>query len=209
MSSVNLWLSRRTAYCMLCGSIQNLILNIGSILPIPTEDDVKMKETRKLMIRWALLGYELSILEARDQLDTNEGKMYLEALHLLEKDEWDRIVDVDTAWYWIQVKAKQLADEDIIVWPAFHQIAMSIADCRASGNNLMSRIRRDQPRPYIFVCAVLINLNLVLISLAKVRLHLYILHLVMRQSVLRATLLFPKYLSWCILKGCRVGNMDV
>ena len=172
ISCVSIWKTRRTAYCMLCGSTRSLILNIGSILPIPTEDDLKIKETRKLMIRWAILGYELAVLKARDEIDTNEGKRYLEALHLLEKDEWIQMVDGDrhtTVWYWIQVKAKQLADEGVITWPAFLQLANTVTESRDKANDLMSKIDRDQPRPYIFVCAVLVNLNLVLISLAKVR----------------------------------------
>jgi hypothetical protein len=169
VSCVSLWRIRRTAYCMLCGATRNLIINLCSIMPIDSKD-IKMKETRKLLVRWAVLGYELSILKARGQMDTEEGKSYLNALNLLDKDEWDRMVIGDrhtTVWWWIQVKAKQLADEDIISWCAFHQIAMCVTLSRDKANDLMSRIDRDQPPPYIFVCATLINFNLILISLAK------------------------------------------
>ena len=69
---------------------------------------------RSLLARWALLGYELSVLKARSLVDTTEGKKYLQISKLIEEGEWESMVNGDrhtTVWYWIQSKACQLMQQ--------------------------------------------------------------------------------------------------
>jgi hypothetical protein len=127
--------------------------------------------TRKTMERWVILGFELSVLKARGKIDTIEGCRYLESLNLLVEDEWKTMVPGDrhtTVWYWIQQKAVNLTEENIISSELRLQtICTAVTLMRDRANDLMSCIDRDQPIAYTFVVGLLVNLNLVILSLRK------------------------------------------
>ena len=87
MNGVQLWTSRRTAYCALCGATRNLLLNLCTITP--SADD------KAVFVRWAVLGYELAVLKGRGMIDIQEGRTYLEDLHLISGNEWESMVAGD------------------------------------------------------------------------------------------------------------------
>jgi len=162
VGSVNLWLKRRTAYCALCGSARNLLINVCSIAPAD--------RNKKLLSRWAILGYELAVLKGRGLIDHDEGKIYLNLLNLLHGDEWDTMVDGDrhtTVWFWIQAKSRMLFENGDIDGLQFQTICQAVTLSRDRANDLMSCINLDQPAPYTFVCGLLININLLLLSVAS------------------------------------------
>ncbi len=161
VSSVQQWLKRRNMYTGVCGATRNLLVNICSLI----QDD----HERFLLTRWALLGYELAVLKGRGLIDTTEGKTYLENLSLLRSDEWEKMVDGDrhtTVWFWIQFKAADMARQDEITQFEFQTICNAITLSRHKANDLMSCIDQDQPPPYIFVCGLLININLLIHAVA-------------------------------------------
>jgi len=162
LSSVRLWQTRRTAYCMLCGATRNLLINLNSII-----SDSKDK---RLVSRWAILGYELAVLKGRGLIDSDSGKNYLAKLNLLQGDEWETMVSGDrhtTIWFWIQMKAMKLTKDNVISQIEFQTICNAVTLSRDKANDLMSAIDRDQPSPYISLCAVLVNINLLLYSLSN------------------------------------------
>jgi hypothetical protein len=161
ISSVQLWLIRRGAYTALCGATRNLLLQICSIV------DKDHPHEKELLSRWAVLGFELSILKGRQLIDTDEAKEYLINLNLIKSNEWDEMIDGDrhtSVWFWIQVKAKQLEEMEVINDTGFAIFNKSVTISRDAANDLMSCINRDQPPPYVFVCASLINIHLLLHS---------------------------------------------
>lgn len=79
-----LWLARRTAYCNLCGAIKKLLMNVATIIP---------ERDRKVLSRWAILGFELSVLEGRMLIDTDEARHFLETSGLIIEDEWESMVN--------------------------------------------------------------------------------------------------------------------
>ena len=128
------------------------------------------QEERTLLARWSILGFELTVLKARYLIDTEEGREYLELSELIVGNEWDKMVDGDrhtSVWYWIQEKASELNKKGIIDAHRLQTICNAVTLSRDKANDLMSPIDRDQPPPYIFVCAILINVNLLLYSVAK------------------------------------------
>ena len=184
-SAVKLWTTRRTAYCgeqkrhivivhihnpskrllnfriALCGATRNLLINVASLVP---------QEERTLLARWSVLGFELSVLKSRCLIDTEQGRKYLELSNLIFGNEWDKMVEGDrhtSVWYWIQEKATELSERGIIDMYRLQTICNAVTLSRDKANDLMSPIDRDQPPPYVFVCAVLINVNLLLYSMAK------------------------------------------
>lgn len=160
-STVGLWLTRRTAYASLCGATRMLLINVTTLAP---------PDAQQLLARWTLLGYELSILKARDLIDSTKGEHYLQVSNLLVADEWAAMVDGDrhtTVWYWIQRKAKQLKEQGHIDAFELQTICNSVTASRAAANDLMSKINRDQPPPYIFVCSVLVQINLIFETFAR------------------------------------------
>lgn len=163
-SVVSMWRTRRTAYCMVCGATRNLIINVTSVLPDDLEDE------RKLLARWAVLGYELSVLKARGIIDTDESREYLEALDLLRETEWDSMVNGDrhtTVWWWVQTKAAQLEREGKISDIGFQTLCQAVTLSRDKANDLMSPIDRDQPPPYSMIIAILVNVYLFLNAMAS------------------------------------------
>jgi hypothetical protein len=123
-----------------------------------------------IMIRWAVLAYELCVLKARNCVDSVDAEDYLRALKLIEEDEWDMLIkghQNNTAYWWILIKVQNLVDEEKLSLATINTFAKTITSCRTKGNDLMARNDRDQPRPYCFICAILVNLNLLLTSLSK------------------------------------------
>lgn len=173
--SVYLWRTRRTNYCQVCGANRNLILQISSLLPIPSnpEDNryAEICQERATMERWAILGYELAILKGKGTIDASVGRAHIESLGLLLADEWDKMVVGDrhtTVWYWIQQKAVYLTEAGIITSEQRLQtICKAVTVMRDKANDLMSVIDRDNPHAYTFVVGILVNLNLLCLSLYK------------------------------------------
>ena len=161
LTTRQLWLARRTAYCALCGATRNLLINVCSLAP---------KEERRVFTRWACLGYELSVLKGRMLIDSDEARVFLTDANLIVKDEWEKMVNGDrhtTVWFWVQTKARQLRDEGSISDFDLQTICNAVTLSRDKANDLMSCIDRDQPPPYVYVTGILVNLNLFCRSTAK------------------------------------------
>jgi len=157
VSSLSMWRARRRAYAMLCGGTRNILVNLCTIISDPNE--------RRLVSRWAVLGYELAVLKGRGLIDTDEGRDYLESLNLIQSNEWDVMVSGDrhtTVWYWIQMKAMTLTKTNSISQIEFQTICNAVTLLRDKANDIMSCLDRDQPPPYISLCATLVNINLFL-----------------------------------------------
>ena len=75
-------------------------------------------------------------------------------------------------WFWIQTKAGQLTRKVNISDVAFQTICSAVTLSRDQAGDLISVIDRNQPPPYIFVCTILININLFLQSVATGRYQL-------------------------------------
>ena len=85
-------MARRTSYCALCGATRNLLINVATL---PQAED------QPLLARWALLGYELSVLKARMLIDTDEAQDFLKVSKLIVGNEWESMVNGDrhtTVW---------------------------------------------------------------------------------------------------------------
>ena len=123
------------------------------------------------MERWAILGFELAVLKGKGKIDTMQGRANLEALGLLAADEWDKMVAGDrhtTVWYWIQQKAVYLTEQGIISSELRLQtLCEAVTQMRDKANDLMSVIDRDNPHAYSFVVGILVNLNLIALSVHK------------------------------------------
>ncbi len=139
-------------------------MNISSCVPSDHMYD------KYIMTRWAILAFELCVMKARNATGTEDAREYLEALNLLEDDEWDILINANensTVYWWMITKAAALHADDEISGIHFQVLSNAITSCREKGNDLMSRNDKDQPRPYCFICAMLVNLNLLLTSLSK------------------------------------------
>ena len=87
LNSVKLWRERRTAYCALCGATRNLLINLCTV--------VDSQASKKVLTRWAIMGFELAVLKGRGLIDLEDGRAYLEGLRLLKLNEWEKLVDGD------------------------------------------------------------------------------------------------------------------
>ena len=87
LNSVKLWRERRTAYCALCGATRNLLINLCTV--------VDSQALKKVLTRWAIMGFELAVLKGRGLIDLEDGRAYLEGLRLLKLNEWEKLVDGD------------------------------------------------------------------------------------------------------------------
>ena len=108
------------------------------------------------------------MLKARTLQDADEAREYLESLKLIVGDEWEAMVNGDrhtTVWYWIQAKAKRLYEARNLNGNKLQTLCQAVPLSRDKANDLMSCIDRDQPPPYVFVCALLININLFFCSM--------------------------------------------
>ena len=173
-TTIYLWRVRRTAYCALCGATRNLIIQIATLLPVVDDSHAagyNIIEARNTMERWATLGFELAVLKARGQIDTVEARVYLETLGLTTLEEWNSMVEGDrhtTVWFWIQLKAVQLAEQGYISSEhRLQTICRAVTIIRDKANDLMSCIDRDQPVAYTSVVGLLVNLSLLIMALWK------------------------------------------
>ena len=117
------------------------IINVTTLAP---------PNSRKLLARWANLGFELSVLKARSLADTIEGKSYLQVSRLIQGDEWEQMVNGDrhtTVWYWVQSEAMRLHENGEIDGFKLQTICNAVTLSRDKANDLMSVIDRDQPPP--------------------------------------------------------------
>ncbi len=111
ISSIKLWTDRRMRYRTLNGSIRSLLVALFSIIPADETDD-QLSFDRATISRWCVLGYEIAILDARGQMDSEDGREYLESLNLLSKDEWEKMESGDrmtSTWHWILTKCKMVS----------------------------------------------------------------------------------------------------
>jgi hypothetical protein len=168
VGTVQVWRLRRTAYKDLCKATRNINIQIASLVPFNSEDE-KIINARKTMMRWSLLGFEFSVLKARGQMDTLDAKKKLESLGLLVDGEWEAMVPGDrhtTVWLWLQMKAVQLGEQQIITSDTHVQtICHAVTVIFDKADDLMSVTDRDQPFPYTSICGILVNFNLLLTSL--------------------------------------------
>ena len=158
LSTVSLWRLRRTSYAALCGATRNLLINVSSIVPV--SNGTAIGETRAAMLRWTILGFELSVLKARSIIDTPKARKYLETVRLLKEGEWESLIDGDrhtTVWWIIQMQAKELFSRNVISEIEFGAICNAITLIRDKANDLMSVIDRDEPLLYRFVCSFLVK----------------------------------------------------
>eukprot|EP00587_Corethron_hystrix_P005638 CAMPEP_0113313038 /NCGR_PEP_ID=MMETSP0010_2-20120614/9618_1 /TAXON_ID=216773 ORGANISM="Corethron hystrix, Strain 308" /NCGR_SAMPLE_ID=MMETSP0010_2 /ASSEMBLY_ACC=CAM_ASM_000155 /LENGTH=458 /DNA_ID=CAMNT_0000168963 /DNA_START=50 /DNA_END=1426 /DNA_ORIENTATION=- /assembly_acc=CAM_ASM_000155 len=165
---VSVWQTRRTAYLSLCGGAREMIIRVAGMLP--STSDPESINNRETMIRWIILGFELSVLKARDSIDSHEGRMYLKYLGLLKGNEWEKMVDGDrhtTVWSWMMAKTTKLNKDGVLTDIYAQSLCDSIADIRGRANDLMSRLNRDQPVPYSSTVGTLINLQLIITSMWK------------------------------------------
>lgn len=86
-ASVSAWATRRTNYASLCGNARNLNILLASLLPLDKQDRA-LCETRKTLGRWVMLAFELAMLKARGNMDSEAGKDYLLSCGLLEEGEY-------------------------------------------------------------------------------------------------------------------------
>jgi hypothetical protein len=162
--SVATWQKRRHDYSELCGAALNLNVQLGSIVPLRPE----LAQTRETLHRWVMLAFELSMLKSRDKMDSDEGREYLERSGLLLPEEWDPLVNGDrhtTVCWWIQVQIRQLADEKIIASPNWAGTLFgAVSAFRAKGEDMMSSVDRDQPYPYLALCGLLVQWNIIFMT---------------------------------------------
>jgi hypothetical protein len=88
-----------------------MIIQLSTLLPL--SEDEHIAHARKMMLRWVVLGFELAVLKGRGLVDAEEGRQLLESLGLVVDDEWDAMVPGErhtTVWFWLQLKARKLAD---------------------------------------------------------------------------------------------------
>eukprot|EP00756_Hemistasia_phaeocysticola_P063891 Hpha_TRINITY_DN7365_c0_g1::TRINITY_DN7365_c0_g1_i1::g.9889::m.9889 len=162
--TVTMWRTRRTNYASLCGNVRNLTVQIQSLLPLRPE----FFAVRRRLARWTLLVFEIAMLKARGEMDSDEGREFLENYrygkgYLLEPGEWDALVGGDrhtTVVWWIQTHLKQLHEEGVLTDFQVLHIAQSITSLRGQANDLMSSLDRDNPFPYVQLCGLLVYINI-------------------------------------------------
>merc|ERR1712238_23985 len=118
------------------------------------------EQGRNQMLRWAVLGFELAILKARNEIDTNLGRKYLNGMELLREDEWENMVNEDrhtTVWYWIQRKAVTLTDQGVISSEQPLQTICTLAG-RTQGlaDDIMNEIGNDHCPVYTSIVGITI-----------------------------------------------------
>jgi hypothetical protein len=141
-----------------------LNIQISTIVPLRPE----LMETRATLGRWVMLAFELAMLKSRGKMDDDEGRKYLVKSGLLMLEEWDVMCVGDrhtTVFWWIQLQVRELADDGIIVHPEWAaNIFRGITAMRAKANDMMSSLDRDQPYPYMAVCGLLVQFNIIFMT---------------------------------------------
>jgi hypothetical protein len=69
-----------------------------------------------------LKAFELAMLKSRGNMDSDEGRAYLEGVGLLAPGEWAALVHGDrhtTVMWWINIQVRQLSDEGVIAHPVW------------------------------------------------------------------------------------------
>ena len=126
----------------------------------------KVAHARKTLSRWSLLGYELSVLKARGQIDQDDYAIpHLIHMGLLKEGEWEAMVPGDrhtTVWYWLQTKVVALGEEGILPTIHVQTICTAVTLIRDRANDMMSSLSYDQPFPYASICGLLVNITLLL-----------------------------------------------
>mmetsp|Transcript_6899 Transcript_6899/g.14893 ORF Transcript_6899/g.14893 Transcript_6899/m.14893 type:complete len:370 (-) Transcript_6899:272-1381(-) len=166
-STIFLWRIRRTSYLRLCGGAREMIIRMASLVPQSKDDE---KISRKNLLRWIVLGFELSVLKARDEIDSDRGRQYLECLNLLKHDEWEKMVNGDrhtTVWFWVLSEISKHREEGTISNEIAASLIDATCDMRDRANDLMSRIDRDQVQHYSAIVGLMVHLNLILLALWK------------------------------------------
>eukprot|EP00947_MAST-08B_sp_MAST-8B-sp1_P003693 g3693.t1 len=172
--AVNFWHVRRKNYAALCGSARILNVQISALVPLPVagggDGGDTLTEIRSKLGRWVMLAYELAVLKARGEIDTNAGRDFLLSSGLLVEGEWDKLVNGDrhtTVYWWLNVELARLADQGIISEQRLQTLCGLIAAGRAQANDLMSSLDRDAPFPYTHLCGLLVGINLLIMSTWK------------------------------------------
>lgn len=162
LQTVVAWNSRRTNYAALCGSMRDLCIQLGSLLPLPSSssnsedlaEEAKASpalETRRTLARWCVLAHELAVLKSRGAMDQPDAKEFLLRTGLLVDGEWGCMVPGDrqtTILFWIQARVKQLMVKGDLSQNELLIISNSISLYRAQANDLMGSLARDLPFPY-------------------------------------------------------------
>jgi hypothetical protein len=161
-TSVSLWLGRRTNYGALVGSVVEFILNTNTYLPAKHEKDNVTIYPRKLATRYALLIYELSVLKARNHMETAHGRIYLTDLGLLEPGEWELMNPGNrhtTVVYWLQ--------NLIFSVDPGSRLLMDVPTIRSKSADLLAHLNTDQPISYAGLTGALVKLNVIIFSTWK------------------------------------------
>lgn len=163
-ASVAAWGRRRTNYASLCGNARNLNILLSSLVPLD-KSNKELHASRKTLGRWVMLAFELAMLKARGNMDSEAGKQYLLSSGLMVKGEWEAMVNGDrhsTVFWWISMKVQRLQVDGYLCAEYVVRISAAVSSMRAQANDLMSSLDRDKPFPYVAICGLLVNCNLLL-----------------------------------------------
>ena len=163
---VSMWLTRRSNYAKLCGKTRELNIMISTYI----EDEPDGGTSRKTLARWSMLAYELAMLKAQKNMDSNQGRMALEANGLLAPGEWQAMIPGDrhtTVYFWLSKKIHQLYKEGCLGEGCVGFVTQAVIVARGQANDLMSCIDRDNPFPYVALTGLLVKVNLFIMSTWK------------------------------------------
>jgi len=176
VATINMWRLRRINYMILLGSIRNLTIQIGTLVRKQSvnkvmnneeeeQENITWLDERHKMLRWAVLGFELAVLKARNKMDTDQGRKRLEDKELLREGEWENMVNEDrhtTVWYWIQRKAVTLTDQGVISSEQTLQIICTmVTRTQGHADDLMNQIAYDHCPVYTSVVGITIFYTIV------------------------------------------------
>jgi len=162
------WREKRSQYASLCGAVRQTAVTISSRLPLTSEP--KDMQVRQLMGRWIILAFELGVLKAKGEMNTAEGRAYLERTNLLKDGEWEAMCQTSrntSVSYWILMKAVKLRNEGVLSEDDLTCIHHEVANLRGKNQDLLESIFRDLPLPYVIVTACLVNFFLVVYTSYK------------------------------------------
>lgn len=173
-----MWQTRRKNYASLCGTTRALETYINTYLDVHDLESLKgcsmskeeVLQARDIMSRWCILAYELAVLKSQGEMDSNDGRVYLERTGLLADGEWEKMCDGDrhtTVLFWICTKARRLELKKLFDTPYVVNICEATMSMRAQANDLMSSLDRDQPFPYVALCGLLVKINIFIMSTWK------------------------------------------
>lgn len=103
-------------------------------------------------------------------MDSEQGRQYLDKLHLLEPGEWEAMVSGErhtTVNWWIQIEINRLAERRILNQICLPTLQSAVSTMRAQANDLMLRLEQDKPFPYVALCGMLVKCNVLLMSTWK------------------------------------------